>query len=165
LCNKKFKNENYYCDVKSQTDYSIRLIKDNLKGKSIEFDTSLVNPTKILLHPGEFQTILLNLLENSVYWLGKKYRGDGGEVVVSATPNNGFLIINVSDNGPGVDPTMKDRIFEPGVTAKLDGFGMGLVVVNEIVTSHGGYLKNVQPGDIGGATFEFSLPISKDTEK
>jgi len=165
LCNKKFKNENFFCDVKSQIEYSIRLIKDNLKGKNIEFDTSLVEAANVLLHPGEFQTILLNLLENSVYWLGRKYRSEGGEIIISTTPNDGYLLINVSDNGPGVDPTMKDRIFEPGVTAKLDGFGMGLVVVNEIVTSHGGYLKNVQPGDVGGATFEFTLPIAKGSEK
>ena len=69
------------------------------------------------------------------------------------------LILTINDNGIGVAEELQERIFEPGVTTKLGGFGMGLVVANEIIATHGGYLKNIQPGYLGGATFEMAFPI------
>nr|WP_256418386.1 PAS domain-containing protein [Halorubrum laminariae] len=102
-------------------------------------------------------------------------------VVVTAT-GTGFL---VADDGPGVDPDHRDRVFEPGVTTREDGTGYGLDIVREIVESHGweitlreeavdiarvgeskreavgGESSTVAEGDIDGACFEVCAPGPK----
>ena len=96
---------------------------------------------------------------NEIIWI-KKQKNDG-IIEITARLEDKFIVVTVNDNGTGVLEELKERIFEPGVTTKIGGFGMGLVVANELIASHGGYLKNIQPGYLGGATFEMSLPIHK----
>ena len=103
--------------------------------------------------------IYANLIDNALYWIKKK--AEKGVIEITSEITDKYIVITVSDNGVGVLEELKERIFEPGVTTKLGGFGMGLVVVNEIIASHGGYLKNIQPGYLGGATFEMTFPIYK----
>lgn len=65
--------------------------------------------------------------------------------------------VEVSDSGPGVSPELVSTIFEPYVTTKRTGLGMGLMISRTIVESHGGALRHVRQRG-GGATFRFSLP-------
>ncbi len=65
----------------------------------------------------------------------------------------------VEDNGPGVPPASRDRIFSPFFTTKKDGTGLGLVVAREIAREHGGDLV-VADGSLGGAAFVVSLPAA-----
>ncbi|GAB3695273.1 hypothetical protein GCM10028858_05860 [Halorubrum pallidum] len=67
---------------------------------------------------------------------GQSERGTDrtGPIVVVATTETGFL---VADDGPGVDPEYRERVFDPGVTTRVDGTGYGLDIVREIVESHG----------------------------
>ena len=103
--------------------------------------------------------ILINLIDNALYWIKKK--GIPGIIEITSQTSDKYLTLTVSDDGVGVPEELKERIFEPGVTTKLGGFGMGLVVTNELIAAHGGYLKNIQPGYLGGATFEMTFPIYK----
>ena len=67
-----------------------------------------------------------------------------------------------SDSGPGVSEGMEDKIFWPGWTKRNDGFGMGLTVASELVSQYGGKMSLIKPGELGGLTLKFDLPIYKE---
>jgi signal transduction histidine kinase len=72
------------------------------------------------------------------------------------------FVLSVSDNGPGVAPEMRGRLFEPYATTKAEGTGLGLSIVERIVVEHGGEIAfDDAPG--GGALFVVKLPLSGPT--
>jgi two-component system sensor kinase FixL len=77
-------------------------------------------------------------------------------VVRTSIGDAGSTEITVSDNGPGFQAGT-DHIFEPFVTTKANGLGMGLSISRSIIDAHGGRLEAVQEPD-GGATFHITLP-------
>ena len=78
----------------------------------------------------------------------------GGEIV----PRHSVLI-EVSDNGPGVPPDLADRIFSPFFTTKPRGSGLGLAIVRKIVDAHDGRI-DMAPRPSGGTSFRVTLPVS-----
>ena len=106
---------------------------------------------------------MLNLVENARDAIGK--RADG-KITVSTRLGEGgdraFLV--VEDNGPGVPPEMKDKVFAPYFTTKhaKGGTGLGLAIVHRIVSDHGG---RITVGDAkgGGARFTIELPLRNGT--
>ena len=87
--------------------------------------------------PGQLARALDNLILNAL-----RHAPRGGNVTVRAHPAHTHegerLRLEVIDNGPGVSPTEHERIFEPFVTGRADGSGLGLAVVREIASAHGG---------------------------
>ncbi len=83
-------------------------------------------------------------------------KSETGERPINST--TGYLWdISVSDNGPGIDKENLDRIFDPFFTTKKEGNGLGLAIVNTIITGHGGLIKvNSEKG--AGTTFHIYLP-------
>jgi signal transduction histidine kinase len=69
------------------------------------------------------------------------------------------LVIEVGDSGPGIPPDRQAAIFEPFFTTKAEGSGLGLWIVQQIVTAHGGRLA-VTNGPAGGALFSLTLPLT-----
>ena len=130
--------------------------KQNIKCKIPESETF------VAVDPGELDAIILNLLVNSEYWLSKSPE-DQREVEFQLDWIDGGKRVRVSvhDTGPGIDDDDVERIFWPGVTSKPDGIGMGLTVVSELVAAYGGDVLTIHPGEIGGASFMFDLPVRK----
>jgi signal transduction histidine kinase len=77
----------------------------------------------------------------------------GGAVTVEARHCHGRLCVRVCDSGPGVPDTIRDRLFEPFVTGRVEGTGLGLTIVSEIARANGGDVS-----DANGAVFEIELP-------
>jgi signal transduction histidine kinase len=98
---------------------------------------------------------LENVVNNSLDALG----GTGGTIRIRATEDRGKgVIISVSDTGPGVSPEIRREIFEPGVTTKARGWGVGLALSRRIVEGvHGGRIELGVDGE-PGATFHIHLP-------
>lgn len=73
------------------------------------------------------------------------------------------VVVEIEDSGPGVPPELKEQIFNPFVTTKKSGVGLGLAIVSKLVDAHGGFLKLVsEPGH--GACFRVTFPVAADTE-
>ena len=83
----------------------------------------------------------------------------GVRVRLEATPS-GFA---VADNGPGIDPADRERVFRPGVSDTAGGTGFGLYIVRTIAAAHG-WAVSVTDGALGGARFEFDLPHAAEAE-
>ncbi len=107
--------------------------------------------------PGDathLRQVLLNLVDNGVHAAGR-----AGEVRVSGRVDGAFVEVAVEDSGPGVDVEVRRRLFEPLVTNKTNGIGLGLALVKRIVLRHGGDVAYV-PREGGGARFVVRLPLT-----
>jgi len=103
--------------------------------------------------------VVTNLVQNAQQALGDR---PGGLVKVRLARKGDKLVLRVSDNGPGIAPEMRDRLFEPYATTKAEGTGLGLAIVGYIVVEHGGEIAAEDaPG--GGAVFTVQLPLSGPT--
>jgi len=102
----------------------------------------------------QIQQVLLNLIRNAVEAMIGQPRRD--LAVSSLSAEGGMVQVNVSDTGAGLAPHVAARLFEPFLTTKDNGLGVGLSICRTIVEAHGGRIwAEVNP--VGGATFCFTL--------
>lgn len=104
--------------------------------------------------------VLTNLIQNAID--AAKSRPDPRVTVELGPHGPDKVVLSVRDNGPGVPPELRDRLFEPYVTTKPEGTGLGLAIVHRIVVEHGGEILH---GDAagGGALFTVILPVAGPT--
>ncbi len=97
--------------------------------------------------------VFLNLVLNAIDATGK-----GGQVVIAAYEAEGQLVATVSDDGHGIDPKQRERLFRPYFTTKKHGTGLGLFVTRKLVEAHGGTVEcESTPGE--GTTFRLVFPV------
>jgi two-component system sensor histidine kinase FlrB len=116
--------------------------------------------TFIQCHQESLIGAIQNLISNGIEAAEEK--GATAKIRISIRAENNSLMVAISDNGPGLPSSTKDKITEPFYTTKSNGTGLGLPVVNAVVRAHHGTLSFYnQP--TGGACFIINLPISKNT--
>lgn len=100
------------------------------------------------------ERVFSNLYLNAIEALEGRERGS---IVTRAWCDDARTWLEVEDDGPGLDPSVVDRIFEPLATAKATGTGLGLALSRVIVEAHGGEIA-VMAGPLGGAAFRMWMP-------
>ncbi len=121
---------------------NIKINVDNKINKTIAFDVMRMNRT------------ITNIVKNGIEAIGIN-----GEINVTAEEKEGFALIRISDNGPGISDEIIDKIFDPFVTQeKPEGTGLGLAIARKIIKDHGGDLIGYN-SDIG-AVFEITIPLN-----
>jgi two-component system, LuxR family, sensor histidine kinase DctS len=120
-----------------------------------EIDTDLpsVRADRILL-----EQVLLNLMRNGIEAM-QAIAPARKTLHIRVTARDGYGVIEVKDCGPGIQDDIARRIFEPFVTSKSDGMGMGLNICRTIVELHQGQLSHRHHAD-GGAIFSLTLPMN-----
>ncbi len=106
----------------------------------------------VLVVANQIQQVFFNLFLNAI-----EAMPPGGEITITTAYENGHVVALVADSGPGIAPEKREEIFEPFVSSKENGLGLGLTVSYGVVTAHGGSLSLLPDGD-GGACFRVSLP-------
>ena len=147
------------CDPVKQLKATISSFKSEIDKKNIVLEHNQTSAA-LKIYPGELSTIFSNLISNSIYWLSggnKKDRYIKIQFKVNSVKDR--IIIKFSDSGPGISEGMEDKIFWPGWTKRNDGFGMGLTVASELVSQYNGRMSLIKPGELGGLTLKFDLPI------
>jgi two-component system sensor kinase FixL len=109
----------------------------------------------ILADKIEIQQVLLNLLRNAAEAVADQ---ESREIALLIEANAAMLQISVVDNGPGLADEVRDKLFQPFVSTKKSGMGVGLSICHTIVAAHDGYLWS-EPNPEGGTIFRFTLPI------
>jgi len=105
----------------------------------------------------QIQQVLLNLIRNAMEAMDGR---DVRRLTIDAIAQDDLVEIAVTDTGEGVPPDVAAQLFQPFVTTKADGMGIGLSVCRTIVESHGGRIW-VDPAPEGGSVFRFSVPIAE----
>ena len=107
---------------------------------------------------GQIRQALINLVKNGL----EAMNGDG-RVTVSTHVTSDALEISVADSGPGLSKEQRANLFVPGFTTKSHGSGLGLTIVERIVSDHQGTISVEAAG--GGTTFRIRLPLARSDSK
>ncbi|WP_061230323.1 ATP-binding protein [Leptospira interrogans] len=111
----------------------------------------------VICNPDELNQVWTNLIQNSIQALKGK-----GKIEISVFPWNGYVVVEIEDNGPGIPAKIQDRIWDPFFTTKDqgEGTGLGLGIVKGIVEKHKGKITlNSNPGK---TVFRVELPINPE---
>ncbi|MEW5853801.1 MAG: protoglobin domain-containing protein [Myxococcota bacterium] len=110
------------------------------------------NLPPVHVDPDQIRQIFLNLLDNAA-----DASGPQGEIRISARAAGEMVSVVINDSGPGIDPAIRARLFEPLVTTKARGIGLGLALCRKYAERNGGTMA-ITAGALPGAAFEVKLP-------
>lgn len=114
--------------------------------------------TLVRVDPSEIQEVIVNLLQNSLYWLEQANTNQRHIAVTVERIAQEHVNILFSDSGPGIPLDNREAIFDPYFSTKPEGIGLGLSIVGEIVTDYyGGTLQLLSSGPLNGANFMITL--------
>jgi len=124
------------------------------ESQSVRIDVDVPESLEVPLDRHRIERVFMNLLGNAL-----EAMPGGGTIAISATNKGGSAVIDVRDTGPGIAPEIRDRLFQPFVTAgKGTGLGLGLALSRQAVMDHGGDMW-AHPANSRGACFSFRLPL------
>ncbi len=139
-------------DLNEIVKEALFLFKEGHKGINFQFHKGEI--PSLDLDRDQIKRVLINLLDNAVAAVEEK-----GEIQIATSyaPASGVALLEVADNGCGLAPEIRERIFEPYFSTKKEGTGLGLHIVNAIVADHRGNIR-VRSNEPKGTRFIIELP-------
>jgi len=101
--------------------------------------------------------VLKNIIQNAFQWAKKS-------VVISAMQKDGYIVLNIEDDGKGIEQEDYEKIFEPFFTKRQEGTGLGLAIAKKYIIELGGDIK-VEKSKLGGAKFVVIIPVGEGNGK
>ena len=140
-------------DMAELIDQAYERYREEAHRRAIEYKQE-VHARPVLLSDGDrVLQVVGNLLSNAFH-----ATTDGGSISLELAQQNGTVHVAVEDNGPGIPPEARDRLFRPFVSNSSGGTGLGLAIANEISTALGGRID--LHSEVGkGSRFELVLPV------
>ena len=146
-------------NLKQELDFVEKLTAGPRGKKQVRFDRTDLSPDlTAMITPDAFRQVALNLTLNAL----EAVPPASGRIEWRAVREGGQVKLTISDNGAGVDPKIRDRLFEPFVTTTPGGTGLGLAIVARLVSDVGGSI-NLEKSTTAGATFVLRLPLAGST--
>jgi two-component system sensor kinase FixL len=109
----------------------------------------------VLVDKVQIQQVMLNLIRNAMEAMEHSARRE--LLIASRSPDGELVEVSIGDSGAGIAPEISAQLFQPFVTTKRYGMGVGLSISRSIVESHGGQIA-VEPNQGGGTVFRFTMP-------
>ncbi len=137
----------------------VRFQQEELEQGGVSVDVELADDLpEVHVDPAQIRQALLNIVRNAGEALAA---GGGGTLRVRAAPDGDEVRLDLSDDGPGMDPENVARIFDPFFSTKERGSGLGLPITHQVIAEHGGRITCTSTlGE--GTTFSIWLPRSKE---
>ena len=133
---------------------ALALIGAKERGVKVQLQSAPQLPD-VLIDKVQIQQVVVNLMRNAIEAMELSHRR---ELTISAAMNeDGTVVISIVDTGPGIAPEVAARLFQPFVTTKAQGMGVGLSICRSIVEAHNGKLW-AEPNPDGGTVFRFTVP-------
>lgn len=139
----------------------VGLTSGEARQAGVRLDTRLADGLPpVLVVRIQIHQVLVNLIRNAIEVLRRAPTVGAVIRVETREIDGGDLEVEVSDNGPGVPEDLQGRLFEPFVTGRREGMGLGLSISRSMIENHGGRLELVRAQGAAGATFRFRLPAA-----
>jgi two-component system sensor kinase FixL len=120
------------------------------------------DPLSVIVDKVQIQQVVFNLVRNSVEAMSD-HPLPRDLMVTTALADAATAEVSVSDTGPGLEPSVQAQLFQPFITTKEKGMGLGLSICRSIIDAHGGRLV-ATPNPERGVTFRFTLPLADRDE-
>jgi PAS domain S-box-containing protein len=149
-------------DVNEVARETLQSLRGELEGHGVVLSTEMADGLPLIQgHKSQLQQVVVNLVHNSIDAMDTLT--NRGRMLLLKTGRHGSdaVVIVVEDTGPGIEATQLKGIFEPFVTTKKKGMGLGLAICRRIIENHAGRLTAFSDGS-SGAQFQLILPV--DTE-
>lgn len=149
-------------DLPETIRHALDAVQDKADRRRQVIEVSVAEDQAVIADAKALEQVLSNLLENAI-----KYTPEGGHISVRAEERTHELRLEVQDDGPGIKPEHRSRIFErfyridPGRSRDMGGTGLGLAIVKHFMESMGGRV-GVEPAFPRGSVFWVSLPVDED---
>jgi len=143
-------------DVNERLDAAMEMALMASYSDDITLTKNYESIPKIKAKPEEIQQIFLNIISNAIHAMNGK-----GTLTLSTQKQNGAIVAQIQDTGPGIPPEYVSKVFDPFFTTKDqgEGTGLGLNIVHRVVEKYGGNIKI--ESEVGqGTTFVVSLPVN-----
>ncbi|MEO6634831.1 MAG: PAS domain S-box protein [Devosia sp.] len=142
------------------TAMALALLDAAVKGISVEHQAG-AGEAMVEVDAVQIEQVLVNLFRNSIEAMSMNPKRTPRRLTIATKTLLPEHVVQfcVADTGPGIAPDLRDRLFDPFVTSKPKGMGMGLSVCRRIIESHGGNVE-LASNSTSGATFKVTLPIS-----
>lgn len=146
-------------DLHETIDAVVELLSQKAAEKTIAIDTALeADHSEIEADREQISQVLINLLLNAIQILPP-----GGQIRIGTRETARGLALEIADSGPGIPPEDRQRVFEPFVSGRDGGFGLGLSIVHQILEQHHAEIE-VTDSALGGALFRIFLPNQHSTQ-
>jgi PAS domain S-box-containing protein len=137
----------------------LQSMREELLDHDIAIETELTSELPpVDGHRSQLRQVIFNLVHNAVESMDGVVDRNRVLRVITEPRGRAAIIVAVEDSGPGISPSRLDSIFEPFITTKANGMGLGLAICRMIVERHGGKLSALSDGK-SGARFQFVLPV------
>ncbi|MBF0392479.1 MAG: MASE1 domain-containing protein [Alphaproteobacteria bacterium] len=148
-------------EVRDIVEDALRLVSAEANAAGVTLHAvGMAGVPPVMADKTQIVQVMVNLVRNAVQALaGAKVNNPA--VLVSARAVEGAVEVMVTDNGPGLDPRVETRLFDPFVTTKEAGMGLGLSISKSILEAHDSRLWAESPPH-GGVVFRFTLPLARD---
>jgi PAS domain S-box-containing protein len=148
-------------DIGQLLEQAVELLRPLGHDKSVALELDVADDLpSVLADPTQIEQVVVNLLANAVEAVAGLPPGRRKVAVSGRLTKTGSIEIAVRDRGAGIPADLKDKVFEPFVTTKENGLGVGLAISRSIVESHGGAIWVVE-NEPHGAAFHFTIPLIK----
>jgi two-component system, NtrC family, nitrogen regulation sensor histidine kinase NtrY len=145
-------------DVNALLQERVAFLKTAHPEVSYECRLSGISP-RIFADQDLVKGLLTNLLENAA-----EAAGEGGKILGSTAVDGGRVAIEVNDSGPGLSQQARESLFQPTISFKKRGMGLGLSIARRSALLSGGDIV-VAKGELGGAAFRVLLPVATDGDE
>jgi len=140
-------------DINKIIDQCITLFENEIRKEKIKIIRKYNRTYYFKGSDSDLYICLTNLFDNSIYWLSTQTKNR--VITIDLSYEDNFLVMDFSDNGPGIKDEYIDMIFEPGFSTKTRGTGLGLSIAGESITRIGGKLKLID--NVKGSHFRIEL--------
>jgi PAS domain S-box-containing protein len=147
-------------DLPTIVDSSLEILRGRLKRHGVEAITNYDPNSTVMGVQTQLSQVLLNLMVNAQQAVEATGRSEGGKITITTKRLDDDMLIEVGDNGTGIDPANLPKLFDPFFTTKEvgEGTGLGLSIAHNIIRAHGGRIE--VDSQLGvGTTFRIYLPL------
>jgi len=162
---RKEQPERLIIDLNELIEEVLLFIKPEARKAGVQIKASMYQDIcKVLVQPIQIEQVLLNLLKNSIDAMHHVPAGHRVLTITTEKAGENAVVVTVEDTGTGIDSEIMDGLFDPFITSKGDGLGLGLSISKGIIEAHHGKLY-LHSATEKGTVFRFTLKVATDNLK